>query len=55
MASITWPQLLGRLREIFSEHEELTEERVAEVKRVMSSYKSNREDWNKYVTANPDR
>ena len=55
MASITWQQLLGRLREIFSEDEVLTEKRVAEVMRAMNSYKSNREDWNKYVTANPDR
>ena len=55
MASITWQQLLGKLREIFSGDDELTEEKVAKLMRVMNSYKSNREDWNKYVTARPDR
>ena len=43
--SITWPELLGGIREAFSS--DLVD--IDAVKRLLSSYNSKREDWQTYA------
>ena len=49
--ALSWEKLVERIRELFAS-EAMNEE---EVKGVMSSYQSDKQDWCKLVTFDPNR